>query len=208
MTVPRKTCRDCKRDLPRTRRFFYTTGTHADGSARWDSYCRRCRRARTRRSWQARRSTPEGLEAMRAYYRENKRTYRALHPEAEKEARKRRWARIVADPKRHRQVNRNRRRYVAKLRAPYRPPHKNEVVPAAPLRTFLVQRFPGWESFEIAAVAHHAVSPRLLYRVFHQQAQVLELDAVDRLLTAGLGRPDLLNTLYPRDGSAQNGQRL
>jgi hypothetical protein len=79
----------------------------------------------------------------------------------------------------------------------YRRPTRVEVVTPEPLLDFIGARFDGWESYEIAAVAGEAVSERWLSRLLRERPAVVELDAVDRFLTLGLGRPDLLNDLYP-----------
>jgi hypothetical protein len=79
----------------------------------------------------------------------------------------------------------------------YRRPTRVEVVAPEPLLEFLSARFDGWQSFEIAALAGEAVSERWLSRLMYERPAVVELDAVDRFLTHGLGRPDLLNDLYP-----------
>lgn len=79
----------------------------------------------------------------------------------------------------------------------YRKPTRVEVVTPEPLLEFIGARFDGWESYEIAALAGEAVSERWLSRLIRERPPVVELDAVDRFLTLGLGRPDLLNDLYP-----------
>jgi hypothetical protein len=76
-------------------------------------------------------------------------------------------------------------------------PTRVEVVAPEPLLEFIGARFDGWESYEIAALAGNAVSERWLSRLIRERPAVVELDAVDRFLTLGLGRPDLLNDLYP-----------
>jgi hypothetical protein len=79
---------------------------------------------------------------------------------------------------------------------PYRPPSCVEVVDAEPFRDFLAVMYPGMNAGEIATLIAFAVSDRRLREIFRGAATV-ELDTVDRFFTRGLGRPDLLNAVYP-----------
>jgi hypothetical protein len=93
--------------------------------------------------------------------------------------------------------DRPRARSMIPTRQHYRKPARAEVVTPEPLLEFIGARFDGWNCYEIAALAGDAVSERWLSKLMLERPAVVELDAVDRFLTLGLGRPDLLNDLYP-----------
>jgi hypothetical protein len=202
-----KVCRDCQRELPLTAEHFYTKG-----NGKWDTYCRPCRRARTKRAHDARMKTPEGLAEVRAYQRRKQATYRERHPERERKARQRRWSRIKADAPRHDQLNVN-RRIDARLMGitaegqrtrvatdAYRPPYSTEeLVDAEPLIRFLRDAFPGADHIALAEVLD-ANTTMMMRLVSGRQPQVA-LHVVDRMLTVGLRRPDLVAALYPLEAA-------
>jgi hypothetical protein len=78
----------------------------------------------------------------------------------------------------------------------YKKPTNAEMVSADPLRQFLLDAFPGWEEREIIAILGDSVSRHAVENVLRGQDRI-QLDMADRLLTGGLGRPDLLDVLYP-----------
>lgn len=81
---------------------------------------------------------------------------------------------------------------------PYRGVSKHDVVPAAPFVEWLCDAFPlDWTLGEIADVLK--VPERRLRGILHYGTANVSLDLVDRALTIGMGRPDLLNVLYPVD---------
>lgn len=77
----------------------------------------------------------------------------------------------------------------------YEPPSRREIVDPAPFVDFLARAFPGWTYESLGALL--GLPPRRLREWAEYQGGNATLDAVDRALTRGLGRPDLLNTLYP-----------
>jgi phage FluMu protein Com len=80
----------------------------------------------------------------------------------------------------------------------YRPPSgRYDGVDAGPFVAWLTYTFAGWEPFEIAHVL--GIPDRRIRELFSGAPRVT-LDLVDRALTQGLGRPDLLNDLYPVAG--------
>jgi hypothetical protein len=77
--------------------------------------------------------------------------------------------------------------------------HGGERVNAGPLLELLRDMFPGWTAHQIALLAGYTISDRRLRDVLNERQDHVELETVDRLLTRGLGRPDLLYVLYPLD---------
>jgi hypothetical protein len=148
------------------------------------SYCRSCMNA-YRREWERNRN-PEQRARRRANAR---RQYAA-----------RRTERVIASRMRHRAssgaVKRNRKGTVE----PYEPVSAKDAIPAAPFATWIVEMFPGWTLGEVAGLL--AVPERRLREVVEYGTERITLDLVDRALTIGLGRPDLLNTLYPVEAAA------
>lgn len=80
----------------------------------------------------------------------------------------------------------------------YRAPSKRDAVPVGPLRAYLLALFHDWTSEEINTRLRHAVDDRALRRILRERDHV-SIEIVDRLLTHGLGRPDLLDVLYPME---------
>ena len=80
-----------------------------------------------------------------------------------------------------------------KVAGAWAPPSSQETVDPAPFLAYLAYRFPTWDLEELARLM--GISSRRMRDWAHGDRA--ELDAVDRALTRGLGRPDLLNVLYP-----------
>jgi hypothetical protein len=164
-----KVCPDCKRELPLTIEHFYTKGSRA-GHPRWDAYCRSCRRARNRVLWAAQRSTPEG--AARQRERRAKRTRPRTRPP------------------------RPPRRTPTTVNGTWQPPGSNsDLVDTGPLLNYLTAAFPGLDHVAYADLLKMDVS--LMRRLLNGEHGHITLHVVDRALTHGLGRPDLLTALYP-----------
>ena len=125
----------------------------------------------------------------RGYSRDYKRRLRETDPQ--------RYLEVILIPRRFQREGR-------KLKVPaveaYRPPSQAEMVPAAPLASYLRTTFPGWLPDQIARFGD-GVSARWLRNVLDGQ-EAIELDAADRLLT-GLGKPWLFNVLYPPAGKGK-----
>lgn len=79
---------------------------------------------------------------------------------------------------------------------PYRPPSCKDNVSAAPFKEFLCAYFPGKSAETIASETRDVVPDRRLWDVLHGHP-VVQLPTVDTFLTHGMGRPDLLEVLYP-----------
>jgi hypothetical protein len=176
------------------------------------------RAERARERYQQRRKDPEAVEATRERDRAYRQAYRERYPEREKEASRRWRERMMEDEERHAHYLAGRRigqriaveRVTGDLAGAsrerdasdaYRLPSKAETVSADPLRRYVLARFPGWALHEIVQVAGRSVSDKLLSRVLREHAHTIELDAADRFLTRGLGRPDLLLALYPPEAT-------
>jgi hypothetical protein len=189
---------------PRCQRWLSLDAFAAYSSGRVATACRPCRRAYVEEY----RARPEVRARGLALARERHRARMATDPEYR--AKKRRAARRASKRRDRDERNEAARFYYwknagerprAKARFPtrqhYQKPTRVEVVEPEPLLEFIGARFDGWNCYEIAALAGDAVSERWLSRLMLDRPAVVELDAVDRFLTLGLGRPDLLNDLYP-----------
>lgn len=204
----RKRCPACGvvYDL-RARYFTYATDPET-GKRLWKS-CRRCDRKRQAAMRARAKADPERAARRREQHREWQRAARVRDPQKSREAVRRWRARLKEeDPDRYVELliiprrfrageNRNLSRATRTKYDRYRKPSHVEAVPPEPLVAWICARFDGWQSHEIAAIAGDAVSERWLFKLLHGNPASLELDAVDRFLTLGFGRPDLLNDLYP-----------
>lgn len=187
------------------------------GRISWD--CRKCANEAARRADLKAMADPEKGPAARARKRAWARQHRAKHRDRYRDATKRYYDRVMATPEGHAEVIVS-KRLSRRLRAeregrtyaiPNRPtvePYRqvahgkgSETVPVGPLVAYLERTFPGWNPGEIASHAGNAVSGRLVYRLLVERVGNVELDAVDRLVTHGFGRPDLLLALYPLEGT-------
>jgi hypothetical protein len=79
----------------------------------------------------------------------------------------------------------------------YQPPTGtvDESVEALPFVLWVSGTFPGLSSEELGP--RLLIDPRRLDAMFGGDQQRVSLHVVDRALTTGLGRPDVLNSLYP-----------
>jgi hypothetical protein len=213
--VQTKKCGACGKWKPADAEHFYAKG----GPGKWDTYCRPCRRARTKK------------RAKDPAYRESRTAatmrWRAKHPETVREANVRRWERIKADDERHAAVLAARRDWeaerredpvlgtilaqdarMAKLIRENRPSTRRnrrsrghwtknlspeEYVDPIPFLKWLDSTWPDKTVMEIVALL--PISERKLRFLIEGQDHVA-ITTIDRVLT-GIGRPDLLNLLYP-----------
>jgi len=203
-----KRCSRCRLFLPAVEAF--SSRRTRKGTPAFDSYCRVCRRDLAR----ARRSNPvfrerDKARARAAYHRRRQdplwvavernrkaalaRQTRALDPERTAETQRFAYWKAREDAG-HPLVRTRALEHGPRLH--YRPPSKADVVPAEPLLRYLRHAFHGWKPGEITS-AHGGVIGRRLLEAFNGRQDMLDLDAVDRFLTIGMGRPDLLNELYP-----------
>lgn len=219
---------DDPRECPRCERFldaehFYAKGKNEDGSARGRAtYCKDCSREMQRKpnGYKARRKRSKAEERMRsaAYYAKLKRdpermeVYRATRRE---QARKR-YERAKTDPKlaaslRRAQARSRKKRRVEnavddriRRRDQTDPislyPDAIEAfdgdapdwVPAEPFLAWLAMTFGDNAPPELALLVGHDLER------FRRQVAI-SLGVVDRVVTHGLGRPDLVESLYPFD---------
>jgi hypothetical protein len=84
----------------------------------------------------------------------------------------------------------------------YIPPGRHrERLPAEPLVEFFKRWFPvEWSEYEIAGRSRGTLHSRTVRNLLAGLQTEVELSHVDRFFTVGLGRPDLLNAVYPMDG--------
>jgi hypothetical protein len=194
-----KCCSRCRR-WKNVDRFYVRTRDAQGNPVTWSARCRHCGKVaqRERTGYKARKP--------------------AMTPDQQRERRKAlyaaRIAEIYADPERlaaHREFMRvkeklRRQRNGGKTLPPkrtmagrevahaYRPPSAHDGVDARPFITWLSTTFAGWEPGELAQLL--GIPDRRIRELLSGQPRVT-LDLVDRALTLGLGRPDLLNDLYP-----------
>lgn len=172
----------------------------------WD--CRECKREAARRF--ARQVAADPIrsrhyqEKKRAWTERNRGRYRVRHRQVVRDY----YARKTATPeglteftvakRMHRRAKQpSNMRPNRPTKEAYKGPSCAEVVDVAPLLAFIDDRFPGLTPSEVAREIGYAVSERRLRAVFYEGQMTMELDTVDRFLTQGLGRPDLLNAIYP-----------
>lgn len=203
----KKQCPSCGRVLTLDARTFVYATHPGTGKRLWKA-CRQCDRKRQAKIRAAVMADPVRADYRRKQHRDWQRVARAKNPERAREVGRRWRARlketnpehyveILVIPGRFRKEGRSLARAHRTKFDAYRKPTRVEVVAPEPLLEFIGARFDGWESYEIAAMTGQAVSERWLSRLIRERPAVVELDAVDRFLTLGLGRPDLLNDLYP-----------
>jgi hypothetical protein len=84
----------------------------------------------------------------------------------------------------------------------YIPPARHrDMLPAEPLVEFFKRWFPvEWTEYEIAGRSRGTLHSRTVRNLLVGLQTEVELSHVDRFFTFGLGRPDLLNAVYPMDG--------
>lgn len=209
MSRPTKACPKCGRVLLLNGRNFVRT-KHPRKPGRWlYKHCRACERKRQAHLRAAVKRDPVRLEHTRALAREKNRRSRAAQPEKHREWQRNYRDRLKADPERYAEIVllplRFRVEHERKRpgRDTYRPPSAHyDVVDAGPFLEFLRSTFPGWAANELAELTGHAASARRLQDILACRQTTIELPTVDRFLTRGLGRPDLLNALYPWGAAA------
>ena len=207
----RKVCPRCGVEKTLAKATFVYATSKVSGVRLW-KHCRLCDRKMQREARARVAANPYLAERRRRKRREYQRADRAKNPDKyrtrEREWRHRLkaahpelWAEVYVMPKRFLREGRSlsRSAHVTKYDA-YEDPRWWEVgVDAEPLVTYLRDTFPGWSAWDIYQQTHHAVSDRLLRALLDGDRPRLALDSVDRFLTIGLGRPDLLNALYPME---------
>jgi hypothetical protein len=206
-----KQCPKCGVVKPLTRRNFVTTKSRKTGKTYW-KHCRTCDSARQKAQRERVKADPELAEHYRQRHTEDQRRRYQADPEKHrayqrayraklKEQEPERYGELFLIPRRFRRENRP-AQFVGHAKfEPYRPPSCVDSVPAEPFRVWLERTFAGWTLEEIARAAGYSLPVRRLYGVLHEQDTV-SLDAVDRFCTVGLGRPDVVNVLYPYQEAA------
>ena len=173
-----KMCARCR--TPKTLEEFPKAPRMTDGR---HSYCRACMNE-YRREWL--KANPDKRAQRRANAR---RRYREIKAE-----------RVTAARIGRRGRNGNTRTQRKNTIEPYLPVSCKDVVPAAPFAQYVGELFPGWTPGELAVLL--AIPERRVRDLLEYGAEAVTLDLVDRALTIGLGRPDVLNALYPYEDSA------
>lgn len=190
--------------------FVYTT--RADGKRLW-KHCRVCESKRQRVVRAEVMADPERAKRQREKKRVSQNRRYAKDPERHQAQQREYRARLKADdPERYIEVFLVSRRFRQEGRTinaanhtqhePFVGLSARDVVPIDPLRDYLLSTFPGYDVEELHSVLGDAVSTRLMSAVLSRRTNVISLDAADRVLTRGLARPDLLNTLYPYEGKS------
>ena len=203
-----KRCPKCGETKPRTRRYFVVVKHRGRGRKLLYKHCRVCDRERQRRVRDEIKADPVRRARYAAKHREAQRARYAKDPERRREEQRRWRARLMEDNPEHyveivlipRRFRREGRTYFEQGMETYRAPSKMETLPVGPLRDFILSQFPGWEAHEVAQATGYVLNPDTLRRLLGDKlgnGEVVALDLADRLLTKGLGRPDLLNALYP-----------
>lgn len=198
-----KQCSKCKHWKKLNRDRFYVREYHPNGEPRlWSARCKQCAKIAQRQAKGHKPRKPgmteEARRARRAeLYRQRMEAIRAdqarldAHREAVRV--KASLARERAGASQYRPRQKHNGRTVA---GAYTGPSRTEVVDAEPLRAYIRHEFPGVNANELAIEIGYAVPDRRLREVLNGQERI-ELDTVDRFFTVGLGRPDVLNDVYP-----------
>lgn len=167
-------------------------------------HCRVCDRKRQRELRAIRRNDPKAVERERGrrreararnveHYREYHRNYQAAWRAKLKAEDPAHYFEVHVLPHRFRATK---VRWIAG-RDTYVPPDAiGELVDGAPLRDFARLAYPRLDTSTLAQLFR--MDMHTARRVFEEERRVA-LHVVDRALTVGLGRPDLLNVLYPFD---------
>lgn len=191
-------CKVCKRDIQRV--WARLPENRAKAAAR--------KRARYQRENQ----DPEAVARRRKRDREAKRRWRAANP-GRAAANTRRWRDgLQSDPERY-ATHLSQRRIDKRIRAErvtgkieggwieadamdaHRPPSLKDAIPAEPFVAWIRDEFHGAEPSTIAIALH--IPDRRVRALLNGELDRVTLDFVDRAFTRGLGRPDLLNMVYP-----------
>lgn len=220
-----KTCGNCGVEQPCDIHHFASNGGKGTPySAR--RMCRRCQSRAAVERQQRLLSDPATADAFRLRRNATVRNWSDRHRDR-KHATEKRWRdRMTADPERYEahkarlrayyaanaELREKRRRYMRAYywrmkrlltqgwtdEPDYEPPTTSNRVPSEPFRALLAEMFPHADALEVAALlgwdSAHA------RRVIAGEYDRICLHVVDRLLTEGLGRPDLLDVLYPLEG--------
>jgi hypothetical protein len=201
-----KRCPKCgKTKTLRARTFTFNT---VNGKRQW-KHCRSCERKRQKRVRDEVKADPKRYAHYLETHKKSQQARRARDPEPFRKGQREWRARIKAeDPQRYAEIfliprrfaneGRERLQTATPTAEPFRPLNKFDTVDVGPLRQYLVQRFHGWDAEEVRALLTISVSDRALYRVLYEKDRV-SIDIVDRLVTHSLGRPDLLEALYPTE---------
>jgi hypothetical protein len=200
-------CIDCARERQRE------LGGHKPKSAMSKGE----RKRRRRELYAEKMADPERAERQRIAKREQARRRRALaktDPEVDaaiRAATKRHYDRIRSDPEAWQaKLTDQRIRYRGEgdpislhsdANGGWQPgAHLEAIVPADPFLAYLGEAFPDATPEQLEELTG---IPSRRFREFTYGKAVVSLDLVDRALTIGLGRPDLVAALYPYDGGSQ-----
>lgn len=194
-----KFCPRCRRCLPRTHRNFYFNGEKV-------SWCRRCKRQGS--AEYRRQMTPEQRQRLREQSRVSRAKNRRLQPEREQAWQAANWRRVKADAERYVRWRQDRRiDYYLRTGGEatisgrggavgaYRQRLiESERLDPEPFRAWLTQTY--GDLTPLAMTRRLAIDVRTLTNILDGAYSTVSLLVVDRVLTR-LGRPDLLNDLYP-----------
>lgn len=211
-TRRRLTCRDCGETFAADRRNFYVKG-YVNGNRRqpkYDSYCRPCRRERTRQWVERQREDPEKAARLREYHRIKRAEYRRANPARERAYNVARWQEIKADERAHAELLARRRAYAEDQRLRERIHAGKELSPevvrdlasrgplldAAPLGAWLALEFGAWSPQDVGLWL--GIDGTTVRRLINGDTREVSLSFADRVLIAA-DCPHLLNLLYPPD---------
>jgi hypothetical protein len=198
-------CVDCEGWQPRDAYHFAPCGKLPSGTIVLRNYCRKCKSRRA--SKKVRSLDPSQREAYLTARRATVLRYERANPGAIR-ARKQKWA----AQNRHDPKWRERRNAIARAsywrrkefgrtwwdEPDYEPltgTKASGLVDAGPFLAFARDVYPNADAQELARLFH--IDGSGARRMFTGEHQRVSLAVVDRALTTGLGRPDLLETLYP-----------
>jgi hypothetical protein len=220
-----RTCRNCEQRLPIDVHHFAVNGPpRRDGVQGYRRTCRRCQARQSNERQKRLRRDPELGPEFRVKAAAWKRDWARRNPERSHAIQKRYRDKQMADPELHaRLLDRIRRYYHERpdyrekrlhyMRARYwrekrigltgwtdEPDYEAATsnsprVSTQPLLALLAETFPGADSVQIAAALDWDYTHAR--RVIEGEYRHICLHVVDRLVTEGLGRPDLLGVLYP-----------
>jgi hypothetical protein len=196
----RFTCRDCGETFAADRRNFYVKG-YVNGNPRrpiYDSYCRPCRRARSRRWVEAQYADPVKAERLREYHRRKRAEYRRANPEREHAYNAAKWQALKADDEAHAALIDKRRADAEALRRDRA--SRGPLLDARPLAEWLAYEFAGWSTNDVAVWL--GVDATTVHRLMIGHTKRVSLTFADAVFIAA-DCPHLLNLLYPPEDVAE-----
>jgi hypothetical protein len=203
---PMRSCKTCSVRMPEDRWHYERSRTRKDGTVTLRRACRRCQSRQACQRDRENRNNPEVAADYRARRALSARNYAKANPDTVR-ANQARWReKEYADPERlERRKTMNRASYARRKgfgRSWWDEPDyvplvlgNSGLLPIGPFIAFIHDAYPAADVPELARLLK--LDGSSARRIFKGQHKFLATHVIDRALTTGLGRPDLLDLLYP-----------